>query len=45
MNGLGIEERQILLVHATSQMTKVYTLPNFNLAAEFVNKLPVYDVN
>ena len=38
--GLGIEDRQILLVHSSSQMTKVYTHPNFELALSFVNKLP-----
>ena len=37
MNGLGIEDRQILLAHASSQMTKVYTHPNFDLALEYVN--------
>ena len=42
MNGLGIEDRQILLAHSSSQMTKVYTHSNFNLALEFVNKLPAY---
>lgn len=40
--GLSIEDRQILLSHSSSETTKIYTHPNFKLAAEFVNKLPVY---
>ena len=38
--GLGIEDRQILLAHSSSQMTKVYTHPNFELAWEYVNRMP-----
>ena len=41
--GLGIEDRQALLAHAASSTTKIYTLPNLNLAREYVNKLPVFD--
>ena len=41
--GLSIEDRQILLSHSSSETTKIYTHPNFELAAEYVNKLPVYD--
>jgi len=41
--GLSIEDRQILLAHSSSETTKIYTHPNFNLAQEFVNKIPVYD--
>ncbi|MCH8299941.1 MAG: tyrosine-type recombinase/integrase [Candidatus Marinimicrobia bacterium] len=37
--GLGIEDRQILLAHASSQATKVYTHPNFDLALEYVNRM------
>ena len=40
--GLGIEDRQILLAHSSSQMTKVYTHPNFNLALDYVNRMPLY---
>jgi len=40
--GLGIEDRQILLAHASSQTTKVYTHPNFNYALDFVNRMPLY---
>ncbi|TFB12690.1 hypothetical protein E3V33_04785 [Candidatus Marinimicrobia bacterium MT.SAG.4] len=40
--GLSIEDRQILLTHSSSETTKIYTHPNFELAAEYVNKLPVY---
>ena len=38
--GLGIEDRQILLAHSSSQMTKVYTHPNFKLALDYVNRIP-----
>lgn len=41
--GLSIEDRQILLTHSSSQTTKIYTHPNFKLAAEFVNRIPKYD--
>ena len=40
--GLGIEDRQILLAHSSSQMTKVYTHPNFEYALSFVNRMPLY---
>ena len=41
--GLGIEDRQALLAHASSSTTKIYTHPNLDLAREYVNKLPVFD--
>lgn len=40
--GLDINDRQILLAHASSETTKIYTHPNFALASQFVNKIPVY---
>lgn len=40
--GLPIGDRQILLAHASSETTKIYTHPNFKLASEYVNKIPVY---
>ncbi|MFC1785880.1 tyrosine-type recombinase/integrase [Candidatus Neomarinimicrobiota bacterium] len=40
--GLAIGDRQILLAHASSETTKLYTHPNFELAAKFVNRIPVY---
>ena len=40
--GLSIEDRQILLTHTSSETTKIYTHPNFDLASEFVNRLPDY---
>lgn len=40
--GLNIDDRRILLAHASTETTKVYTHPNFDLAAQFVNKIPVY---
>jgi integrase len=40
--GLSIEDRQILLAHASSETTKIYTHPNHELARQYVNKLPTY---
>jgi integrase len=40
--GLSIEDRQILLAHSSSETTKIYTHPNFDLASKFVNLIPVY---
>ena len=40
--GLGIGDRQKLMAHSSSETTKIYTNPNFDLAKEFVNKIPVY---
>ncbi|MQY73440.1 MAG: tyrosine-type recombinase/integrase [Dehalococcoidia bacterium] len=38
--GLSIEDRQILMAHSSSETTEIYTHPNFELAAEFVNRIP-----
>jgi len=43
--GLQIGDRQILLGHASSETTKIYTHPNFKLASEYINKIPVYGKN
>lgn len=40
--GLAIGDRQILLAHASSETTKLYTHPNFELASKFVNQIPAY---
>ena len=40
--GLSIEDRQILLTHTSSETTKIYTHPNFDLASEYVIRLPDY---
>ena len=37
--GLGIADRQVLLGHATSSVTKIYTHPNLTKAQEYVNLL------
>ena len=34
--GLPIEDRQILLAHASSATTKIYTHPNFKLALDYI---------
>ena len=39
--GLKIEDRQVLLAHASSEVTKLYTHPNFEKAKEFVNMIPI----
>ena len=43
--GLKIEDRQVLLAHASSSTNKFYTHPNFDLASQYVNKVPMYDRN
>lgn len=40
--GLDIGDRQKLLAHSSSETTKIYTIPNFDRAKEFVDKIPVY---
>jgi integrase len=40
--GMEIEDRQKLLAHASSDTTKVYTHPNFDLAKQYVDKIPKY---
>ncbi len=39
--GMSIEDRQVLLAHAASETTKIYTHPNFDLAARFVNRISI----
>ncbi len=39
--GLSIEDRQVLLAHSASETTKIYTHPNFDLAARFVNRISI----
>ena len=39
--GLGIADRQVLLGHATSSVTKIYTHPNLTKAQEYVNLLEI----
>ena len=40
--GLEIGDRQMLLAHSSSETTKIYTVPNFDRAKEFIDKIPVY---
>ena len=41
--GLTIEDRQTLMAHASSETTKIYTNPNFDLASQYVNRLKRFD--
>ena len=40
--GMDIRDRQKLLAHASSDTTKIYTHPNFDLAMRYVNRIPLY---
>ena len=40
--GMEIEDRQRLLAHASSDTTKIYTHPNFDLASQYVNRVKPY---
>jgi len=40
--GLGIDDRKQLLAHSSSETTRIYTLPNFELAKQYVNQIPDY---
>lgn len=41
--GMSIEDRQVLLAHASSETTRLYTHPNIELARELVNRIPAPD--
>ena len=41
--GLKIEDRQVLLAYTSTSTNKIYTHPNFDLASQYVNKVPMYD--
>lgn len=41
--GLSIVDRQVLLTHASSETTKIYTHPNFELASKYVNMIPMFN--
>ena len=36
---MSIEDHRILLSHATSSVTKIYTISNLEVAKELINKL------
>ena len=42
ITGLEMEDRKALLTHSSSETTKTYTHPNFDLAKEWIDKLPDY---
>ena len=37
--GKSIKDRRVLLSHATSSVTKIYTHPNLEVEKELINKL------
>ena len=39
---MDIEDRQKLLAHASTNVKKIYTHPNFDLAMQYVNQVPRY---
>ncbi len=41
--GMGIEDRRVLMGHAANSLNMIYTHPNPELAAQYVNRLPGYD--
>ena len=38
--GLGMDDRQSLMAHSSSETTKIYTHPNFDLAKEWIDQMP-----
>ena len=38
--GLGMDDRQRLMAHSSSETTKIYTHPNFELAKEWIDRMP-----
>ena len=40
--GCSIQDRQKLLAHSSSETTKIYTHPNFELAQSYIDQLPDY---
>ena len=40
--GMDIEDRAKLLAHASTTATKIYTHPNFDLAMQYVNRVPQF---
>ena len=39
---LSMEDRKVLLAHTSVATTRIYSHPNFDLAADYVNRLPEY---
>ena len=40
--GLNIEDRRQLLAHSSSETTRIYTHPNFDLAKDYINQIPEF---
>ena len=40
--GLNIDDRRQLLAHSSSETTRIYTHPNFDLAKNYINQIPDY---
>ena len=38
--GLRMDDRQSLMAHSSSETTKIYTHPNFDLAKDWIDKMP-----
>ena len=38
--GLEMEDRRVLLAHSSSETTKIYTHPNFELAKKWIDRMP-----
>jgi len=41
--GLGMDDRQSLMAHSSSETTKIYTHPNFELAKEWIDRMPRFN--
>ena len=41
--GLSMEDRNILMAQASSEVNKIYTHPNIELARKWINRIPSYD--
>ena len=41
--GLDMDDRRVLMTHSSSETTKIYTHPNFDLAKEWIDRIPAYN--
>ena len=40
--GLAMDDRRQLMTHSSSETTKIYTHPNFDLTKEWIDRIPAY---